>query len=241
MRTFALLLIVAAVFAALGWLAYNTVFQRGEAPNEETDVVESPEISNMDQVAEYTGDKDVPTPDSSIILKPFDKGDHIYGSLDAEISIIEYSNFGNRYAALFHPELRRIVDSSAGDVRWVFRHFPMSESDFEPGEAAECVFRQLGNDGFWAFFDLAYAGDRSSTGLAAAAEKAGVERSSYDTCMNDRLGRPRVIGQAQDASLDANITVSPSYVIVNTTTGEKRMATGLNTVEYITATINEMR
>lgn len=243
LKTFVLFIIVVGVIAALGWLVYNTLWQtQVPVTTEEEEVVESPDITNMAQVADYTGDKDLPEADPSIVIKPFDDKDHIYGSENANIAIIEYSNFGNKYAALFHPEAKKIVDGSNGRVQWVYRHFPMSESDFMPGEASECVFKQLGNTGFWAFFDRAYSQtDRSSGGYAATAEAVGVKRADFDACMNDHLGRPRVIGQGQDASLDANVTVAPSYVIHNKATGESRMATGLNTVEYINATIGAMR
>lgn len=243
LKTLILSAIIVGVIAALGWLVYNTLWQ-AQAPvaTEEEEVVESPDITNMAQVADYTGDKDLPKADPSIVLKPFDDKDHIYGSESASIAIVEYSNFGNKYAALFHPEAKKIVDASNGEVQWVYRHFPMSEADFIPGEAAECVFKQRGNVGFWAFFDLAYSqADRSAGGFANTAATVGVDRGDFDACMNDHLGRPRVIGQAQDASLDANVTVAPSYVIHNKATGESRMATGLNTVEYINATIKAMR
>lgn len=241
-RTTILFVIVVAVFIALGWLAYNTLFQPTPPAAEEEISIETPDLTTMDQVGDYTGDKELPEADPSIRLKPFDDKDHIWGSETAPYSIIEYSNFGNRYAALFHPELRKIVDSSNGQVQWVFRHFPMSESDFVPQESSECVFRQMGNPGFWTYFDAAFAqADRSAGSLGTMAEQAGVDRTLYDACMNDHLGRSRVIGQGQDAALDANVTVSPTYILHNNVTGESRMASGLNTVEYINATLAAMR
>ena len=241
LKRFFVFLCIAIVIVALGWLVYNTLRQTEPIATDE-DVVESPDITSMAQVADYTGDKDLPAVDPSIVIKPFDDKDHIYGSANAPIALIEYSNFGNKYAVLFHPEAKKIVDNSNGQVQWVYRHFPMSESDFVPGEAAECVFKQLGNAGFWSFFQAAYAlTNRSIASLGTIAQAAGANRADFDACMNDHVGRPRVIGQAQDASLDANVTVSPSYVIYNKKTGESRMATGLNTVEYINAVIQSSR
>lgn len=242
LKTVVLFVIVVGVIAALGWLVYNTLWQATTPVAQEEESVETPDITTMDQVGDYTGDKDLPQADPSIVVKPFDDKDHIYGSADANIAIIEYSNFGNKYAALFHPEAKKIVDASNGQVQWIYRHFPMSETDFVPGEAAECVAKQLGNAGFWKFFDAAFAqADLSANALGATAETIGAARADFDACMNDHLGRARVIGQGQDASLDANVTVSPSFVVHNNTTGENRMATGLNTVEYINATIKAMR
>ncbi len=242
LKTIVLFVIVLGVIAALGWLVYNTLWQGAAPIATEEESIETPDITSMDQVADYTGDKDLPTADPSIVLKPFDDKDHVYGSPTAPIAIVEYSNFGNKYAALFHPEAKKIVDASNGQVQWVYRHFPMSQADFTPGEAAECVFKQLGNKGFWAFFDVAFAqSDLTVNSLGATAEAVGAKRADFDACMNDHLGRPRVIGQGQDASLDANVKVSPSYVVHNNATGENRMATGLNTVEYINATIKAMR
>lgn len=236
-------MLVLLLLGILGWVAYRTIFTATPAqPVAEEDLLEAPDLDSMAQVADYTGDKELPQPDTVAVVEPISADDHVFGSISAPMSIIEYSNFGNRYAALFHPELRNIVEQSSGEIQWVYRHYPLSEADFTPGEGSECVFRQLGNDGFWAYFDAAFSqADRSIAALGNVAAGAGADRGAFETCMNDRLGRMRVVSQAQGAALDANVTISPTYVIRNNVTGEVRISTGLNTADYVMATVDAMR
>lgn len=240
-RSFVLFLLAVAVLGAFGWLAYRTLTQPAPAVDEEVDV-ESPDLTSMAQVADYTGDKPLPEPDTTIDVLPPQEGDHIYGVRTATLSVIEYSNFGNQYSTLFHPELKRIVDESNGGIHWIFRHYPLSEAEFVPAEAAECAGRQQGENGFWTYFDLSFGQKNLSRDLMVSlAEAIGVDTTTFEECLNDRLARSRVVSQAQGAALDAGVTVSPTYILRNNATGEVRVASGLNTTEYVMAALDAMR
>src|SRR6185312_12190639 len=50
---------------------------------------------------------------------------HVYGSVEAPIRIVEYGDFECPYCKAAAPVLRELVDSSAGVVALVWRHFPL--------------------------------------------------------------------------------------------------------------------
>ena len=50
---------------------------------------------------------------------------HVYGSLDAPIRIVEYGDFECPYCRAAAPVLKELVDTSAGAVALVWRHFPL--------------------------------------------------------------------------------------------------------------------
>lgn len=50
---------------------------------------------------------------------------HRYGSPDAPITVIEYGDFECPYCGAAAPVLKELVDTSAGEVSLVFRHFPL--------------------------------------------------------------------------------------------------------------------
>lgn len=93
----------------------------------------------------YTGDLPIVTAD-----------DHIYGNKDAQVTIVEYSDFECPYCKQFQPTLKRIVDESNGGVNWVYRHYPLHQHSFEKLVAAECVSKIKGNDAFWKYSDLLF-------------------------------------------------------------------------------------
>lgn len=82
--------------------------------------------------------------------------DHVRGNASAPVTIVEFSDLQCPYCAAFHPTLQRILQEYGDKVSWVYRHYPIDSihSKARPGaEAAECVWEQKGDDGFWKFVD----------------------------------------------------------------------------------------
>ena len=89
-------------------------------------------------------------------LPPITAEDHIYGNPDAEVKIVEYSDFECPYCKAFNPTLKRIVTESNGHVAWVYRHWPLHQHSLEKLIAAECVAKLAGNDAFWKYGELLF-------------------------------------------------------------------------------------
>lgn len=84
---------------------------------------------------------------------PVSAEDHIRGNVNAEYTIIEYSDANCGFCQQLHGTLETLVEDR-DDVRWVYRHFPiLAESSQEIALASECVAEQEGSDGFWQFID----------------------------------------------------------------------------------------
>ena len=82
--------------------------------------------------------------------------DHIIGSINAQIIIVEYSDFECPYCKAFEPTLKRLVSESNGNIAWVYRHWPIHQNSFSKLVAAECVAKLKGNDAFWKYSDLLF-------------------------------------------------------------------------------------
>lgn len=82
--------------------------------------------------------------------------DHIIGSIDAPIVIIEYSDYECPYCKGFQATVKQIVTESNGNVAWVYRHWPIHQNSFSKLVAAECVGKIKGNDAFWKYSDLLF-------------------------------------------------------------------------------------
>jgi protein-disulfide isomerase len=89
-------------------------------------------------------------------LPPVTADEHIYGNPDAKVTIVEYSDFECPYCKQFQPTLKKIVDESNGNVRWVYRNYPLHQHSFEKLLAAECVAKLKGNDAYWKYADLLF-------------------------------------------------------------------------------------
>lgn len=85
-----------------------------------------------------------------------EEGDHLYGSADAPVVVIEYSDYECPYCARFQGTMKQIVDESNGQVAWMYRHWPIHAGSLDKLIAAECVAKLKGNDAFWKYTDLLF-------------------------------------------------------------------------------------
>lgn len=99
---------------------------------------------------------------------------HVYGTLDAPITIVEYGDFECPFCAASAPVLRELINGSDGRVRLVFRHFPVFHK--HPFALTAALAAEASGDRFWALHDLLFANqDRlTDADLAAYARAVGV-------------------------------------------------------------------
>ncbi len=99
--------------------------------------------------SDYKGE--VPAPNES---------DHIIGSLDAKIIIIEYSDLECPFCNRFNVTAKKIVDESEGQVAWIYRHWIVhtqnGQNALPKAAASECVAKIKGNESFWKYIDLVF-------------------------------------------------------------------------------------
>lgn len=94
-------------------------------------------------------------------IRPPSASDHLIGSPDAPIVLVEYSDFECPYCKMIHPTLAQIVSESNGKIAWAYRNFPLYQIHPQAtpaANAAECIAAQLGNDAFWKFANTIFEG-----------------------------------------------------------------------------------
>jgi len=118
------------------------------------------------------------------------ENDHVYGNPDAEISLIEYSDFECPYCQRVHPTLKEIVDESDGEINWVYRHFPLSNahpSAVGTAVASECVADLAGNEAFWTFADRAFNNQHNlkQPFFVSVATDLGIAEADFRECYDN--------------------------------------------------------
>ncbi len=81
---------------------------------------------------------------------------HLLGNPEAPICVVEYGDYECPYCAGAAPVLRELVESSAGQVRLIWRNFPLFEVHphaLTAALAAESVAATAGEDVFWQFHE----------------------------------------------------------------------------------------
>jgi len=92
-------------------------------------------------------------------MRPLDENDHVRGNPDAPITIVEYSDLQCPFCKSHHPTLIKISEEFSGQVKWVYRHFPLTSihaEAFPAAVASECAAELGGEEAFWGFIDQVF-------------------------------------------------------------------------------------
>ncbi len=162
------------------------------------------------------------TPDE-IEVAPVSASDHVFGSPNAPITIIEYSDIDCPFCKDFHATMERIMETYGkdGTVSWVYRNFPLDSLHPEArlkAESAECVASLAGNDTYWKYLGTLFSGTETGADLGTIGATLGVNRTALESCIAAKTFAARVKADG-DAALAAGGRGTP-YSIVLTADGE---------------------
>lgn len=147
--------------------------------------------------------------------------DHIVGSKNAKVVIVEYSDTECPYCKNFHTTMKQVVENSNGQVAWVFRHYPIASLHSKApreAEATECAWEQGGNDAFWTYtnrlFEVTTSNDRlADSELPKIAQYAGLDVAAFTTCLNSGKYKEKVAADVTDGG-KAGVRGTPSSFVL---------------------------
>ncbi len=87
---------------------------------------------------------------------PVGPRDHVRGSPDALVTLVEYGDFECPYCGRAHPALLEVERRMGRDMRFVFRHFPIAELHPHAVAAAEAAEAAGAQRKFWPMHDMLY-------------------------------------------------------------------------------------
>lgn len=107
------------------------------------------------------------------LVTPVNDADHVAGSPDAAITLVEYGDFECPHCGRAYPVLQRLQEQMGDDLRLVFRNFPLRESHPHAEHAAESAEAAAERGEFWAMHDQLFEHqdaleDEDLAGYAAA-------------------------------------------------------------------------
>lgn len=172
---------------------------------------------------QVANDRDIEQDTPELNVAPVTADDHILGNPDAEIVIVEYSDYDCPFCKNFHNTMNQIMGEYGpeGKVAWVYRHFPIKQlhpNAEKTAEASECVADLGGNDAFWKFSNLIFdeRGTNEPTDVSQLpnyAEQAGVSRSAYAACLDEGKFAQKIQDDIQ-AAVDAGARGTPYSILV---------------------------
>ncbi|PIZ95930.1 MAG: hypothetical protein COX81_00010 [Candidatus Magasanikbacteria bacterium CG_4_10_14_0_2_um_filter_37_12] len=184
-----------------------------------------------------------PTAPEKITISPIDeKIEYIRGNKKAKITLVEFSDLDCPFCGRFHPTVQQIVDTYPDDVRWVYRHFPLTSlhpNAQKKANAVECAAEQ---GKFWEMTDIFFdnqGGPATDEALATIAKQAGVGNiAKFTTCVNDQKYATKIAANATDAQ-NAGGQGTP-YSIILGPNGETIPINGAQPFEAVQAAVESL-
>ena len=90
------------------------------------------------------------------LTMPVSERDHIQGSATAAVTLVEYGDYECPYCALAYPVVKEIQRQLGPTLRFVFRHFPLTQIHPHARHAAEAAEGASAQDKFWNMHDLLF-------------------------------------------------------------------------------------
>lgn len=121
-------------------------------------------------------------------LAPISESDHILGSPNARIIIIEYGDLDCPACKAVHPTFKRLIAEYGkdGTLAWVYRHFPIEQlhtGTTYKAAVSECVANNAGEKAFWNFIDSVYTrSGETQEDLIDIAVEVGADRTKVQSC-----------------------------------------------------------
>jgi len=141
------------------------------------------------------------------------KRDHIRGPLDAPVTMVEYGDFECPYCGQAEPVVRELL-RDFGDVRYVWRHLPLSDVHPNAQLAAESAEAAANQGAFWEMHDLLFEHQDalSADDLMSYADQLGLDVDRFSEELREHSGAPEIAEDVDSADL-SGVSGTPTFFI----------------------------
>ena len=130
----------------------------------------------------------------SALRRPVDVGDWAKGPADAPVTLLEYGDFECPFCGRAFWELKRLEHAAGDEVRFVFRHFPLSQMHPHATLAAEAAEAAGAQGKFWEMHDKLFTNQHALQlpALLTYAEEIGVDASRFARDLEEHRYLPKI-------------------------------------------------
>jgi protein-disulfide isomerase len=123
-----------------------------------------------------------------------DGRDHIQGSADAPVTLVEYGDYECPYCGAAYPIVKEVQARMGDRLRFVFRNFPITTSHPHAEQAAEAAEAAAAQGSFWDMHDALYENQKrlGDEDLRAYAEELGLDVERFAGELGEHVHEARV-------------------------------------------------
>lgn len=136
------------------------------------------------------------------------------GAADAPVTVVEFSDFECPFCKRTHPTVTQLLDKYAGNVKLVYRAFPLESIHPHARRAAEAARCANDQGKFWDYYDVLFkeSPKLSSDDLKRYAAQIGLDATKFDACVAGAVPKAAV-QKDLDEGKRLGITGTPAFFI----------------------------
>ena len=131
---------------------------------------------------------------ASKLTMPVSDRDHIQGPEDAPVTLVEYGDFECPHCGHAYSIVEELRKQFGNRMRFVFRHFPLSQAHPHAEAAAEAAEAAGAQDRFWEMHHALFTHQNAldTQHLIQYASRVGIDVAKFTTDLTTRTYQPRV-------------------------------------------------
>lgn len=191
----------------VNWLILSTLFVQIVLL-----ILVSQRLANLEKIFANSGPQ--------IVERVPDEQGHTLGPKDAPITVVEFADFQCPYCANAESTLRQIISNYPNEIRFVYRHLPLTSVHpyaFQAAEASECANEQKM---FWEMHDSLfenqqnYPEEDSSTMafFSDLANEIGLDIASFRDCLQNQT-YASYVSQDMDDGFKYGVNGTPTFFV----------------------------
>ena len=158
------------------------------------------------------------TPVNLTLNTEVSENDWIKGNPNANVVLVEYSDFQCPACGLYYPIVKQLVAEYEGEITFVYRHFPLSQhQNARPAAYGSEAAGQQGK--FWEMHNMIFDNQNSWSEASNAAEifrgyaqNLGLDLAKYDATINSQEVKDKVDNH-YTGGIQSNVTYTPTFYL----------------------------
>jgi len=128
------------------------------------------------------------------LTQPIGHDDHTRGPESAPVTLVEYGDFQCPYCGVAFPVVEALLAAEGDNVRFAFRHFPLTELHQFAAEAAEAAEAAGAQDKFWEMHHALFSDQRhlNRHSLVERAQQLGLDVDAFSAELDNETFLQRV-------------------------------------------------
>jgi protein-disulfide isomerase len=140
--------------------------------------------------------------------------DHYQGSVFAPIEIVQYGDFQCVHCAQAYPDIKLLIETLGGRIRFVYRHYPLPNIHSLALEAAVASEAAASQGKFWPMHDMIFKNQKYllRSSFSGFAEEIGLNMEQYENSMKYKRLKHKVINDFE-SGVKCGVDGTPTFFI----------------------------